>query len=135
MNFPSVPIVQWYLGVWAEGCNQKQWVPETGTDHSLVYGSGRQQPTVRCSIIAFVRMHSNLGIPVVQSHTFSRYHGRLPIGCPHWFYQGHLSREIGLHLTRFRLLKWRMWILNQWLLLVFIPTMKKCKVDELAAIY
>ena len=65
LNFPLVPIVQWYLGVWAEGCNQKQWVPETGTDHSLVYGSGGQQSTVRCSYIACVRTHSNLGIPVV----------------------------------------------------------------------
>ena len=33
-------------------------------------------------LIAFVRTHPNLGVPVVQSHKFSRYHGRLPISRP-----------------------------------------------------
>ena len=35
------------------------------------------------SLIAFVRTHPNLGLPVVQSQKFSRYHGRLPISCPY----------------------------------------------------
>ena len=33
-------------------------------------------------LVALVRTHRNLGVPVVQSHKFSRYHGRLPISRP-----------------------------------------------------
>ena len=31
-------------------------------------------------LVTFVRTHPYLGVPVVKSHKFSRYHGRLPIG-------------------------------------------------------
>ena len=34
-------------------------------------------------LIAFVRTHPNLGVPVVHSHTFSRYHGRPSISRPY----------------------------------------------------
>ena len=33
-------------------------------------------------LVAFVRTHPNLGVPVVQSHKFSRYCGWLPISPP-----------------------------------------------------
>ena len=34
-------------------------------------------------LIAFVRTHPNLGVPVVHSHKFSRYHGRPSISRPY----------------------------------------------------
>ena len=79
-----------------------------------------KKPTAlyRYEIIAFVRTHPNLGVPVVQSHKFSKYQGRLPISRPHRFYQGHLGRETGLLSTRFPFRKWRTRIRNQWLPLV-----------------
>ena len=42
---------------------------------------GRTESLLVCYvyIIAFVRTHPNLGVPVVQSHKFSRYRRRLPI--------------------------------------------------------
>lgn len=61
-------------------------------------------------IVAFVRMHPNLGVPIVQSHTFSRYSGRLP----HWFFQGYLGWEPGLLLTQLNFRKWYLQIRNQW---------------------
>ena len=61
-------------------------------------------------IVAFVRTHPNLGIPIVQSHTFSRYRGRMPS----WFYQGHLGWETGLLLTQLNFRKWQMQIGDQW---------------------
>ena len=69
-------------------------------------------------IIAFVRTHPNLGVPLVQSHKFSKHRGRLPIGRPYWFYQEHPGRQTGLLSTRFRFRKWRTRIRNQWLPLV-----------------
>ena len=66
------------------------------------------------TIIAFVRTHPTLGVPVVQSHTFSRYHGRLPISRPYGFCQGHLGRETGLLPSRFRFRKRRTRIRSQW---------------------
>ena len=61
-------------------------------------------------IVAFFRTLPNLGVPIVQSHTFSRYRGRLP----HWFYQGHLGWETGLLSTRLNFHKWQRRICNQW---------------------
>ena len=69
-------------------------------------------------LVAFVRTHPNLGVPVVQSHKFSRYSGRLPINRPHWFYQGHLGLETGLLSTRFLFCYWQTRIRNQWSSLV-----------------
>ena len=65
--------------------------------------------------IAFVRTFPNLGVTVVQSHRFSRYRGRLPISCPHWFYQGHMGRWLDSFRLEFRLRKWWTRIRNQWL--------------------
>lgn len=52
--------------------------------------------------------------------------GDCQLAAPTDFIRDISARKLDSFLTRFRLLKWRTWILNQWLLLVFIPTMKKC---------
>ena len=89
--------------------------------------------TICNKIIAFVRTHPNLGVPVVQSHKFSKNRGRPPISRTHWFYQGHLGRETGLLSTRYRFRKWRTRIRNQWLPLVHKLSTIKFNLEESAA--
>ena len=45
------------------------------------------------TIIAFVRTHPNLGVPVSHIQDFSICSGQLPISRPYQFLQGHLCRE------------------------------------------
>ena len=123
--------VRWKLTIgitsWSSLCKQcmyvcmyvileiSRWFSINVTSLDLHNSSDHTQPH---PIIAFVRTHPNLGVPMVQSDKFSRYRGRLPINRLHWFYQGHLSRETGLLLTQCRFRKWRTRIRNKWLPLV-----------------
>ena len=45
-------------------------------------------------VIPFVKTHPKLCVPVVQSHKFSRYRGRLPISRPYRFFRGILARKL-----------------------------------------
>ena len=45
-------------------------------------------------IIAFVWTHPNLGVPVVQSHEFSRYRGDCRLAVPTGFIRGISARKL-----------------------------------------
>ena len=57
---------------------------------------GEAETTVRKSayIIAFVWTHPNLGVPVVQSHEFSRYRGDCRLAVPTGFIRGISARKL-----------------------------------------
>ena len=56
------------------------------SENNVVFLQHPPVPTITqtlITIIAFVRMHPNLGVPVVQNHIFSRCHRQLPIRRPY----------------------------------------------------
>ena len=87
------------------------------TARNVRYGNLSNNKHAQCSSEGIL---ISLDVPVVQRHKFPRCCGRLPIGRPYRFYQGHHGQETGLLSTRFRLRKWRTRILHQWLLLVIL---------------
>ena len=101
-------ILLWWMGAITQKRNTKYW-KDTNNTHTAT-----QCPTnngfhniKKHPLIAFVRTHPNLGVPVAQSHKFSRFLGRLPISRLYLFYQGQFGQETGLLSTRFRFHEWR----------------------------